>query len=227
MLSFTDFWNWISAEETWQARYGLWNLLAEHLTLTFVALFAAGLFAIPVGLAIGHFRKGEFFVIAISSISRAVPTMGLLFALVILLGVEFRSTAVYAALGAIAIPALLAGTYSGLIAIPQTTVDGARAQGLTELQIIWHVEIPLSLASMLGGLRIAFVQVVSTVTLAPLVGLGGLGFGIVQGLALRDFSQITGSALAVVLLTVIGDRILSLAQKANNFSRLKTKKGRR
>lgn len=219
MLTLNDLWNWFSAPKTWQDRYGLLNLLAEHLSLTFVALFAAGLVAIPVGLAIGHFRKGEIFVVAISSTSRAVPTMGLLFAVVLLLGVESRNLAVYIALGAIAIPALLAGTYSGLTAIPQTTVDAARAQGMTELQIIWHVEIPMSLASMLGGLRIAFVQVVSTVALAPLVGLGGLGFGIVQGLALRDFAQITGTALVVVLLTVLGDRILALAQKQNAFKK--------
>lgn len=217
MLRFSDLWNWLSDTETWQARYGLWNLLAEHLSLTLVALFVAGVIAIPVGLAIGHFRKGEIFVVALSSVSRAVPTMGLLFAMVLILGVESRNLAVYIALGAIAFPALLAGTYSGLIAIPKTTVDVARAQGMTELQIIRLVEIPLAFAPMIGGLRLAFVQVVSTVTLAPLVGLGGLGFGIVQGLALRDFAQISGTALAVVLVTVLGDRILALAQKRSAF----------
>jgi len=218
VLSFDELWNWLAAEETWQGRYGLWNLLAEHFLLTLAALISAGLIAIPIGLAIGHYRKGEIFVVAISSTSRALPTMGLLFAIVLILGVESRNLAVYIALGAIAVPALLAGTYAGLISIPKATVDVARAQGMTELQIIWHVEIPLSFASMLGGLRIAFVQVVSTVTLAPLVGLGGMGFGIVQGLALRNFSQITGSALAVVLITVLGDRLLSLLQKHKNFS---------
>lgn len=217
MLSFSDLWNWLSDTETWQARYGLWNLLAEHLSLTLVALFVAGVIAIPVGLVIGHFRKGEIFVVALSSVSRAVPTMGLLFAMVLILGVESRNLAVYIALGAIAFPALLAGTYSGLIAIPKTTVDVARAQGMTESQIIRLVEIPLAFAPMIGGLRLAFVQVVSTVTLAPLVGLGGLGFGIVQGLALRDFAQISGTALAVVLVTVLGDRLLALAQKRSAF----------
>lgn len=217
MLSFNDLWSWFSAAETWEARYGLWNLLAEHVSLTFVALFAAGIVAVPLGLVIGHFRKGETYVVAISSISRAVPTMGLLFAMVLLLGVESRNLAVYIALGAIAFPPLLAGTYSGLIAIPRSTVDAARAQGMNEFQIIWLVEIPLAVAPMLGGLRLAFVQVVSTVTLAPLVGLGGLGFGIVQGLALRDFAQISGTALAVVLVTLLGDRLFALAQKQSAF----------
>jgi len=217
MLNFNDLWIWFSDTETWEGRYGLWNLLAEHVSLTFVALFAAGIIAIPLGLVIGHFRKGETYVVAISSVSRAVPTMGLLFAMVLFLGVESRNLAVYIALGAIAFPPLLAGTYSGLIAIPNSTVDVARAQGMNELQIIWLVEIPLAVASILGGLRLAFVQVASTVTLAPLVGLGGLGFGIVQGLALRDFAQISGTALAVVLVTVLGDRLLALAQKQSAF----------
>ncbi len=217
MLSFNDLWSWFSDAETWEARYGLWNLLAEHMSLTFVALLAAGIVAVPLGLVIGHFRKGETYVVAISSVSRAVPTMGLLFAMVLLLGVESRNLAVYIALGAIAFPPLLAGTYSGLIAIPRSTVDVARAQGMNEFQIIWLVEIPLAIAPMLGGLRLAFVQVVSTVTLAPLVGLGGLGFGIVQGLALRDFAQISGTALAVVFVTLIGDRLFALAQKQSAF----------
>ena len=217
MLNFNDLWIWFSDTETWEGRYGLWNLLAEHVSLTFVALFAAGIIAIPLGLVIGHFRKGETYVVAISSVSRAVPTMGLLFAMVLFLGVESRNLAVYIALGAIAFPPLLAGTYSGLIAIPNSTVDVARAQGMNELQIIWLVEIPLAVASILGGLRLAFVQVASTVTLAPLVGLGGLGFGIVQGLALRDFAQISGTALAVVLFTVLGDRLFAVAQKQRAF----------
>lgn len=217
MLSPQELLNWFANSETWQGRYGLWNLIWEHAQLTFVSLICAFLIAAPLGLAIGHFRKGEVFVVGISSVARALPTMGVLFATVLLLGVEFRDFAVYFSLVVIAVPAILAGTYSGVRSVPTATVDGAKAQGMTEPQIIRHVEFPLALYSIFGGLRIAFVQVVSTVTLAPLVGLGGLGFGIIQGLALRDFAQMAGSALLIVSLTLLGDRLLAFAQKQRVF----------
>jgi len=85
-------------------------------------------------------------------------------------------------------------------------------------QLIWHVELPLAASSIIGGFRIAFIQVVSTVVLAPLVGLGGLGFGIIQGLALRDFAQVTATAFVIVLLTISGDQLIGLAQNQTRVS---------
>ena len=76
-----------------------------------------------------------------------------------------------------------------------------------------YVQLPLALPQMIGGLRVAWLQVVSTVVLAPLVGLGGLGFGIVQGLSLRNYDQVVGSAIVIVMLTITIDRVLALLQR--------------
>jgi osmoprotectant transport system permease protein len=86
-----------------------------------------------------------------------------------------------------------------------------------------HVELPLAAASIIGGFRIAYIQVISTVVLAPLVGLGGVGFGIIQGLALRNFSQVTASSIVIIVITVAGDRLIGLVQKflGDRFSRPK------
>jgi len=138
--------------------------------------------------------------------------MGLMFALVMLMGVEYRQLAVALALVSIAIPSILAGAYAGIKSIPIVIRDGARAQGMTSWQQIRHVGLPLSASSMVGGFKIAYLQVVSTIVLVPLVGLGGLGFGVIQGLALRNFAQLTGSALVIVLLTILGERILTRIQ---------------
>jgi osmoprotectant transport system permease protein len=62
-------------------------------------------------------------------------------------------------------------------------------------------------------MRIAFIQVVSTVVLAPLVGLGGLGFGIVQGLALRNYSQVVASSLVIIVITIVGSQVLGWLQR--------------
>jgi osmoprotectant transport system permease protein len=213
MLSISEVWQWLFDVTNWEGRYGLVNLFFEHMTLSFSAILIAALIAVPIGVAIGHLGKGEAVVVAISSISRAIPTMGLLFALVMLMGIEFRDFAVTLALAIIAIPPILAGSYAGIKTIPPIISQAAKAQGMTAQQLIWHVELPLSAASIIGGVRIAYIQVVSTVVLAPLIGLGGLGFGIIQGLALRDFAQVTASAVIIVFITILGDRLIGFAQK--------------
>lgn len=218
MLSAESLWSWFTNPESWEGRYGLWNLLLEHLSLSIGAILLAALVALPIGILVGHLGRGQSFVVGMSSVSRAIPTMGLLFALVMLFGVTFRGLAVILALTAIAVPPILAGAYSGISAIQKSTKTAAIAQGMKPLQLIWHVELPLAANSIIGGFRIAFIQVVSTVVLAPLVGLGGLGFGIIQGLALRDFPQVTGTALVIVLVTVFGDRVIGIAQRRSRVS---------
>lgn len=226
MLSLGDLWSWFADPENWTGRYGLSNLLGEHLAFSFSSIFIAALVALPLGILIGHLGKGEAVVVGLSSISRAVPTMGLLFALVMLLGINYRELAVTLALAAIAVPPILAGAYSGINTIERSTKVAAIAQGMRPMQLIWHVELPLAASSIIGGLRIAFIQVVSTVVLAPLVGLGGLGFGIIQGLALRDFAQVTASALVIVVLTLIGNLVLGIAQRKTRVNMVKSLRGR-
>ena len=213
MFDFSEVWMWFADSTNWDGRYGLWYLLVEHLALTFGAILLAAAVALPLGTFIGHTGKGEFAVIGLSSVSRAIPTMGLLFALVLVLGVEQRDLSLIVALASIAIPPLLAGTYSGITAIPWSIRDSATAQGMTGAQRIRHVELPLATPSIVGGFRIAFIHVVSTVVLAPLVGLGGLGFGIVQGLAVRNYAQVLASSLVIIVTTVIGDQILGWLQQ--------------
>jgi osmoprotectant transport system permease protein len=214
MFDVPDFLGWLTEAANWEGRYGIPNLLAEHLRITLVAILLAALLALPIGIAIGHFQKGASLVVLLGSASRAIPTMGLLFALVMLLGIEMRDAAATIALMTIAFPPLLTGAYAGFSAIERHIIDSATAQGLTRWQLIRLVELPLSYPAIIGGFRVAWIQVVSTVVLAPLVGLGGLGFGIIQGLALRNFDQVVASALLIVLVTVIGDQLLGFAQKS-------------
>jgi osmoprotectant transport system permease protein len=212
---------WFAEPENWLGRYGLLNLLGEHLAISLSSILLASLLALPLGILIGHLGKGEALVVGLSSISRAIPTMGLLFALVMLLGIVNRELAVTLALAAIAVPPILAGAYSGISTIERSTKVAAIAQGMRPSQLIWHVELPLAASSIIGGLRIAFIQVVSTVALAPLVGLGGLGFAIIQGLALRDFAQVTAGAIAIVLLTLFGNLVLGMLQQKTRLSTLR------
>lgn len=213
MFDFAELGAWFADPTTWDGRYGLWSLFTEHLVLSFGAILLAALVALPLGTLIGHTGRGEFAVIGLGSVSRAIPTMGLLFALVLLLGVERRDLSLVLALTVIAIPPLLAGAFAGITTIPWSIRDSATAQGMTGWQRIRHVELPLATPAIIGGFRIAFIHVVSTVVLAPLVGLGGLGFGIVQGLAVRNYAQVLGSSLVIIAMTLAGDQLLGGMQR--------------
>jgi osmoprotectant transport system permease protein len=84
---------------------------------------------------------------------------------------------------------------------------------MTEWQILTRVEIPLSLPLVLGGLRAALLQIVATATLVAYVGLGGLGYDIIQGIPLRRFDQTIGAAIAIVLVALFLDGLVALATR--------------
>jgi osmoprotectant transport system permease protein len=183
--------------------------IIEHLDFTARAVGLAALIAIPAGYYIGHTGRGRVWIVGLSGAARALPTFGLMLYLVLLLGVTQRVWAALIGLVLLAIPPLLAGAYAGIGQINPAAIDAARAQGMTEWQILTRVEIPLSLPLLVGGFRGAVLQVVATVALIAYVGLGGLGFDIIQGIPLRKFDQVVGAAVLIVLLALLLDGLLA------------------
>ncbi len=204
---------WLLAPEQYQGEGSLPQRISEHLAYTTGATLIAALIAVPIGYFIGHTGRGGTWVVGITGAARALPSFGLILLLVLVLGVSQRVTASLFALVLLGIPPLIAGAYSGMRQIPRATIDAARAQGMTEWQIIRKVEIPLSLPLLLGGLRGAVLQIVATATLVAYVGLGGLGYDIIQGIPLRRFDQTMGAALVIVVVALTLDALLAAATK--------------
>ena len=209
MNVFADALAWLVSAENYTAAGSIPQRIAEHLWFTAVAVGSAALIAVPLGYFIGHTGKGRIWVVGSAGAARALPTFGLLLYLVLVLGVSQRTPAAIIALVLLAIPPLLAGAYAGIDQIDRSTLDAATAQGMTSWQLLRRVEIPLSLPLVIGGLRGATLQVVATVTLVAYVGLGGLGFDIIQGIPLRRFDQMVGSALLIVVLALALDGALA------------------
>ena len=113
----------------------------------------------------------------------------------------------------IAAAPLLSGVLEGLASVPGELVDAARAQGLTEWQILTRVEIPLGLQLMLGGLRSALVQVIATATIVAYVSGGTLGRYLFDGLAVRDYPRMLVATLLVALLAFVVDALMGLVQR--------------
>ncbi|WP_166846460.1 ABC transporter permease [Isoptericola sp. BMS4] len=214
MNLFADAFAWIFSPDRLGGALPLPEAIATHVAFTFISVAIAAALAVPAGWLIGHTGRGREAAVALSGAARAVPSFGLVLLLVLVLGVTHKVAASTTAFVLLAIPPVLAGSYSGVEAVDRRIVDGARSVGMTAGQVLRKVEIPLGLPLLIGGLRSATLQVVATVTLAGYVGNWGLGFYIVQGIQLRDFAQILGAALVIVVLAVVLDLAFALAERA-------------
>ncbi|AVG23763.1 osmoprotectant ABC permease [Pontimonas salivibrio] len=201
---------WLGDPENWVGSGSIPNRTLEHLSYTAVAVAIAAAIAVPLGYYIGHTGRGRVLAVGTAGAARALPTFGLMLYLVLVFGVSERATAATVSLVLLAIPPLLAGAYAGVDQINRSTIDAAKAQGMTDWQILTRVEIPLSLPLLIGGLRGATLQVVATVTLIAYVGLGGLGYEIIQGIPLRRLDQMVGAALLIIVLALVIDGLLAL-----------------
>jgi osmoprotectant transport system permease protein len=214
---------WIFDGSHWEAGsqspLPIQDRLVEHLTYTVIAVVIAALIALPLGFFIGHTGRGRQFVIVFTGSMRALPTLGVLFFLLMVFG-YFLSYDTAPIVGAtisfviLAIPSMPAGAYSGLESVDRSTIDSARANGMTEWQILTQVEIPLALPLIVGGVRAAVLQVIATVTIASYAGLGGLGRIITSGIGLNDYDLILGGALLVTALALLVDGLFAVLQRA-------------
>jgi osmoprotectant transport system permease protein len=206
----------LSDPANWAGDSGIGARLLQHLGITALSVLIAAAVAVPLGLLIGHTGRGRGFVIGFTGAARALPTFGVLI-LFVLIGIQFglglSLGPVIAVLVILAIPPLLAGAYSGVEAVDRITVDAARAQGMTEWQILTQVELPLALPLLVGGLRSATLQVVATATIAAYVAQGGLGRYLIEGLQVRDYTRTVVGALLLAALALLLDAALAAIQR--------------
>jgi osmoprotectant transport system permease protein len=179
--------------------------------VTSVVVSIAAVIALPIGILIGHTHRGSGVVGAIVGAARSIPTLGLLTLFGLGLGIGLRAPIL--ALVVLAMPSLLAGAYAGIETVKPEVTDAARAIGLSEWQIVSRVEIPLSAPVIIGGIRSATLQVVSTATLAAYIADAGLGRFLFTGLKTRDYAQMVGGAIMVITLALILELILAGIQR--------------
>ena len=189
----------------------IWSLLWEHLKLSFAALGLACLIAVPLGLWLGHIRRGGFIAISASNIGRAVPTLALIAFFIAYFGVGF--TNVMLALMLLAVPPILTNTYTGVTQVDPDTVDAARGVGMTGAQVVRKVELPLALPIIFGGIRVSAVNVIATATIAPLAGVVTLGNPIINAQVYGSAGRL-GAAIVVAVVAVTADAGFGLLQKA-------------
>jgi len=204
--------HWFGDAQHWRGGDGIPHRLVQHLTICGASLLVALAVALPVGIVLGHLRKGGVIAQNLANVGRAIPSLAILIIAVPFLGIGARPAEL--ALVALAIPPLLTNTYVGMAAVDDDVRDAARGMGMTAPQMIWRAELPLALPYILGGLRTATFNVIATATLAAEIASGGLGQFISTGLEVNDSVEIVCGALLVVALALGAEIVLAAVQRA-------------
>ena len=189
----------------------IWDKTVEHIWLSLASLAVALVVAIPLGVWLGHLHRGSFVAINVSNVGRALPSLAVISIGLGLLGVGF--TNVMVALVILAAPVMLTNAYVAVDQVDQDAVRAARAMGMTPLQVLWRVELPLALPLIFAGIRTAAVYVVATAPLAALAGGGGLGDIIVNQPTYGPEGVVAGS-IAIAALAFATEGVFALLQYA-------------
>jgi osmoprotectant transport system permease protein len=199
-------------------------LIRTHLEVTALAMVLAVAVALPVGLALGHTGRGAFATISISNTGRAIPSVALIAFFVAFFPSTPEFWNVTVALALLAIPPILTNAYVGVSQVSRDAVDAARGMGMSGIQVVRRVEMPLALPLIFGGIRTSTVNVIATATIAPLVGVLTLGDPIISGSVHGRAGQI-GASIVVAALAVGAELGLAAVQRAVTPTGVKLERG--
>jgi osmoprotectant transport system permease protein len=205
---------WFQDPANWQGPNGIPQRLLEHVGVSAAALGIACLIGIPIGLWLGHVHRGGGLAVGVSNVGRAVPTFAVLVILVLAPDPFGLSTvSIITALVLFALPPILTNTYLGVSEVDPAAVDAARGMGMNGPQVLAKVELPMATSLLMGGVRLAAVQVIATATIAALVAGGGLGAIITDGFGRQDQAEVVGGALCVLVLALSVEGVMALLQR--------------
>ena len=196
------------------------ELLLKQLEVTALALALALVLALPLGLYLGHKGKGELLAVGFANAGRAIQELAVIALVAAVIGVGLLNLT--PALALLGIPPILANAYVGVRQVDSATVDAARGIGMSELEIVRRVELPLAVPTVLGGIRTATIAIVATATIAPLAGVESLGDFILNENVYGSNGVLAGAILVAVLALAL-EGALALLQRRLTSDGLKLK----
>lgn len=177
--------------------------IGEHLLLSFVALALGIIVAVPLGIWLSQVPKIANIVIGIASVLQTIPTLALLTLMVILLGVGKVPSIV--ALFIYSLLPILRNTYLGIAGVDPNLTDAAQGMGMSRMQVIRKVLLPLAVPVIMAGIRLSAVYVIAWATIAAYIGGGGLGEFIFNGLQGYRIDLILGGTIPTIIISILMD----------------------
>jgi len=198
----------------WADRSEILHLSAEHVFLVFVSIALAVAIGVPVGILMTRRPRMGKPILAFANIVQTIPSLalfGFLIPIPYVGGIGTR-TAVLALLLYSLLP-IIRNTFAGISGVEPAVREAARGMGMTNSQILWQVEIPLSLGVIFAGVRVATVIAVGVATIAAAIGAGGLGMFIFRGTSMLDYRVILAGAIPAALIALAADFGMSTLEK--------------
>lgn len=194
-------WSWVVDH-----RGQFWELTVEHLQLTFLAVAIGFMISFPTAILTHRYRKAYPPVIWIAGILYTIPSIAMFVWLVPITGLT--TTTALIPLVTYTLLILIRNTVKGLDGVPEDVKEAARGMGYTRGQILWRIEIPMATPVIMAGVRIATVTTIGLVTVAAIIGYGGLGSLILRGVQLLFLTSIMVGAVLSMVLAVAADKLL-------------------
>lgn len=185
--------------------------VAVHLGYTVVSVSIGFLLGLVFGIVLSRFPNYSKYVLPVLSVLNTIP--GIVFIGVLFLYLGMRPATVIIALSVYAMFPVLKNTLTGLNGVDAQYKEAARGCGMTVLQRLSLVELPLAMPTILGGLRMSTVYTVSWAVLAAMIGQGGLGEFIYQGVSSNNNRLILQGAIPAALLAILLGALVDLLQR--------------
>src|SRR5437764_3741725 len=188
----------------------------EHVQLVLVAIVLAAAVGFPAAIALTRRPGARRWAVGFANIAQTIPSLALFGFLVPLVGIG-KTTAIIA-LCLYALLPILRNTLTGILGVDRAAVESAVAMGMTARQILWQVELPLAMPSIVAGLRIATVTTIGTATIAAAIGGGGLGVFLFRGISMVDTRTVLAGAVPAALMALLADEGLEWIERRFRYS---------
>ena len=188
------------------------GLLTEHIQLTAIAIFVSILIGVPLGIVINRYDRLYKYIMGFANVVQAIPSMAILGFTIPLLGIG-RVPAIFMVTLYALLP-IIKNTATGLGNINKDTLEAAKGIGMTEAQVLFKVQFPMALPVIMAGVRISAVSSVGLMTLASMIGAGGLGYLIYSGIQMVSTNMVLAGAIPACILALIVDFLFGKIEQA-------------
>lgn len=186
-----------------QNRAEVFQATLEHMALVGVSILIAVSIGVPLGIWTARREGPRPWILGTANVVQTLPSLALFGFLIPFVGIGNKTAVV--ALVLYSLLPIIRNTFTGITGVDPAVVEAARGLGMTDRQLLWNVEIPLSLGVILAGIRVATVISVGLATIAGAIGAAGLGTYIFRGLNMVNNNVILAGAVPASILALMAD----------------------
>ncbi len=189
----------------------IWTSISQHIIISLTAVILGFIVAFPVGILFTRNKRVARVILAVFGVVNTIPSLVLLGVAMVVLGLGFVPAV--AVLFVYSLLPIMRNTYIGISEVDPQYVKAAKGVGMSRMQILVRVEIPLALPVIIAGVRLSTVYVISWGTLSTFIGAGGLGDLLWGGLSAYNYNKVFSGALPATLLALLASFIMSMVER--------------